>query len=65
MPLTREFKQSSFCPPLAPWCVEIRRFGSVVEVRNSRNVGVGHSLQFTQEEWEAFLKGVKAGEFDI
>jgi hypothetical protein len=46
--------------------------GSCVEVALSGTVSVRHSarrdestLVFTHEEWDAFVKGVKAGEFDL
>jgi hypothetical protein len=45
--------------------------GACVEVALSGMVFVRHSarrdeatLVFTREEWDAFVKGVKAGEFD-
>jgi len=37
--------------------------GSAVEVRSSRNPD-GTVLRFPHEEWHAFLKGVRNGEFD-
>ena len=48
-------------------CVEVGRTpggGPVVAVRNSR-MQDGPHLTFTSAEWEAFLLGVKDGEFDI
>lgn len=44
-------------------CVELRRSGEVVELRNSRHPqAVMPAL--TQQEFEAFLDGAKKGEFD-
>jgi hypothetical protein len=46
-------------------CVEVLTLaGGEVAVRNSRYAPGGHELIFTPSEWEAFLAGVKAGEFD-
>lgn len=44
-------------------CVEVASVGDVVLVRNSRD-RLGPSLEFTREEWGAFLSGLLAGEFD-
>jgi hypothetical protein len=45
-------------------CVEVRALpGGQVEVRNSRFPDRDR-LAFTPGEWEAFLAGVRAGEFD-
>ena len=58
-----EFNRSSFCN----WgnCVEVgtAHDGSVI-VRNSKDQDGARSLAFTREEWIAFVRGVKAGEFD-
>lgn len=43
-------------------CVEARRVGDVVEVRDSKDP-YRHTLRFTRAEWDAFLGGVAAGEF--
>ena len=45
-------------------CVEARRNADFVEVRHS-NYAQGSVLQFTAREWDAFLKGVREGEFDL
>jgi hypothetical protein len=59
-----EFKISSFCN----WgnCVEVgvAPDGSVV-VRASREADQATALVFTRDEWTEFLKGAKAGEFDL
>ena len=44
-------------------CVEARRHGEHIEVRNSKNPTAG-TVQFTVEEWDSFLFGAKRGEFD-
>lgn len=47
-------------------------FGDCVEVEDAghgqiimRDTKSGEELTFTHEEWEAFLLGAKAGEFDF
>jgi hypothetical protein len=44
-------------------CVEARRHGELIEVRNSKNPAVA-TVRFTVEEWDSFLFGAKRGEFD-
>lgn len=45
-------------------CVEVASLPEgEVGVRNSRDAG-GPVLQFTSDEWHAFLGGVRNGEFD-
>jgi hypothetical protein len=45
-------------------CVEVASLpGGEVGVRNSRDPG-GPVLQFTPDEWHAFLAGARTGEFD-
>ena len=62
-----EFRVSSFSniDPV-PFCVAIAqaRDGSVA-VRHSRDIDSAKILVFTKEEWNAFVKGVKANEFDV
>ena len=57
------FKISSFCT--CGDCVEVGTSpdGSVI-VRDSKDDERSVSLAFTREEWIAFVRGVKAGEFD-
>jgi hypothetical protein len=46
-------------------CVEIARLRSDrVGVRDTKDQGAGPVLVFNQDEWDAFLGGAKAGEFD-
>jgi hypothetical protein len=44
-------------------CVEIAFLDGQIAMRDSKDRG-GPVLQFTHKEWEAFLGGVRAGEFD-
>jgi hypothetical protein len=45
-------------------CVEQRRCDGVVEVRDTKDHGVGPVLRFTPAEFAAWLDGAKKGEFD-
>jgi len=45
-------------------CVEVRAVGSAIQVRDTKNPA-GAVLSFTGPEWEAFIEGVRAGEFTI
>ena len=58
---TGQFYKSSFSLKFGR-CVEVNMDTGAIFVRHSReDQGV---LEFTHGEWEAFLLGVKAGEFD-
>ncbi len=58
------YKVSSFCN--FGECVEVGQLpdGSVA-VRDTKDPKRATSLTFTHDEWDAFVRGVKAGEFDI
>ena len=62
-----EFRVSSFSniDPV-PFCVAVAKApdGSVA-VRHSQDSDPAKQLVFTKEEWDAFIKGVKANEFDV
>jgi len=45
-------------------CVEARRVGDTVQLRDSKDI-TGPVLSFTLAEWAAFTTGVKGGEFTI
>jgi hypothetical protein len=45
-------------------CVEVAILGDRVAVRDAKD-RAGPVLQFTADEWEAFLGGVRGGEFDL
>ena len=58
-----EFKISSFCN--FGNCVEVGRTDDgAVLVRDTKD-RAQQALAFTDEEWAAFVAGVKAGEFDF
>ena len=45
-------------------CVEQRRHEAMIEVRDTKDGGSGAVLRFTPAEYEAWLDGVRRGEFD-
>lgn len=57
------FRRSSHCSMGS--CVEVA-LGSVdgIVVRDAKNIS-GPALKFTVAEWQAFIAGVKGGEFDV
>lgn len=59
-----DFIKSSRCVYPPGGCVEVAIKHGAVGVRDAKNPDQ-KPLLFTQAEWEAFLLGVKAGEFDI
>lgn len=58
-----EWRKSSFSGTNA--CVEFRTTADHVLVRDTKDNGAGATLTFTNDEWTAFLAGVRAGEFDV
>lgn len=61
-----DFKKSSFTNPggIINVCVAVAIKPQGVAVRNS-NDPTRKTVHFTRDEWTAFIKGVKASEFDI
>jgi hypothetical protein len=46
-------------------CVEVaRNLPGIVAIRDTKDPG-GAALVFTRAEWDAFLTGVRDGEFDL
>ena len=60
----KEFKLSSFTGGDRYACVMVAKRNDVIGVRHSKD-GSKTTLEFTPDEWNAFINGVKAGEFDI
>jgi Domain of unknown function (DUF397) len=57
------FRTSSFCT--LGNCVEVGRAADgAILVRDTKD-RTQQALAFTDEEWAAFVAGVKAGEFDL
>jgi hypothetical protein len=59
---TTAWKKSSFCG--ASTCVEVSLSSGEVGVRDGKHAD-GAVLSFSREEWDAFVHGVKNGEFDL
>jgi hypothetical protein len=55
-----QWQKSSYCSTNA--CVEVAKTSDVVLVRDSKDPQA-EPLAFTADEWVAFVRGVKAGEF--
>jgi hypothetical protein len=53
---------SSFCS--GGDCVEVERISDTFAVRYAHAGRTSRELLFSLAEWEAFIAGVKAGEFD-
>lgn len=58
------FKKSSLSNSQGDQCVEIATHKGSFYVRDSKNPN-GPVLEFTSGEWDAFIGGVKADEFDV
>ena len=56
------WQRSSFCT--ANGCVEIAVQGGLVAVRDSKRAD-SPVLTYDRDEWISFVRGVKAGEFDV
>jgi len=58
-----QFRKSSFSS--SGGCVEVAMYvDGAVQVRDTKN-RQGGTLTFNATEWDAFLKGVRNGEFDL
>ena len=55
--------KSRKCDNSGPNCVEVAIVKGGVGVRNSTSPD--KVLSFTEDEWDAFVGGAKAGEFDL
>lgn len=62
----KDFTVSSYSDPggIIKTCVAVACVGSHVAVRNT-NDDTKNTIVFTMDEWSAFIKGVKNGEFDF
>jgi hypothetical protein len=58
----QDWRKSSFCGTNA--CVEVAASAESYLVRDSKNPA-GPVLQFTADEWSAFIAGAAAGEFNV
>lgn len=58
------FRKSSFSHKFTvTWCVQVAIQPDGVAVAHSKDLN--RQLHYTKEEWNAFIQGVKAGEFNI
>jgi hypothetical protein len=57
-----EWRVSTLCD--LNGCVEVALLDGRIAVRDSKDKG-GPVLLFTAREWEAFVGGVRGGEFDL
>lgn len=60
------WRKSSFSGSNGGNCVEVGQSadGSIM-VRDTKDHGHGPSHRFTRAEWDAFVSGVRNGEFDL
>lgn len=60
------FRKSSWSitNPASRFCVSVKRTDTQVMVRDTKDPAKT-TLAFTHDEWGAFIKGVKNGEFDL
>jgi hypothetical protein len=56
--------KSSYCGTGGGGCVEVAVVDGGVAVRDGKDPS-GPALQFTAAEWQAFLTGAQAGDFDL
>jgi hypothetical protein len=55
--------RSSFCKADQPMCAEVQRcHAGEIHLRSSRDPS--HYVHLTNDEWVAFVAGVKDGQFD-
>jgi hypothetical protein len=55
-----DWEKSTFCASGA--CVEVTTHAGDVYIRDSKDASLA-PLRFTTDEWNAFIKGVHAGQF--
>jgi len=58
-----EFRKAPFSGGESGECVEVAVGPDAIGVRDSKE-DASPVLTFTRPEWDAFVRGVKAGEFD-
>ena len=62
-----DFRKSSFSPayPFLPYrCVSVAIKGDMIGVRDTKDP-TKQTLTYDRVEWQAFINGVKNGEFDL
>ena len=58
------WRKSSYSGANGGGCVEVAQLPAVVAIRDSKDPD-GSRLTFSPQEWQAFIAGVKAGEFAL
>lgn len=58
------WRRSSHCQGASATCVEVAIGDQLVTVRDSKVVA-SPELSFTPDEWRTFVRGVRAGEFEV
>jgi hypothetical protein len=61
--LDHDFKTTSLCSKCSS-CVAVAHKDGTIAVRDTKDASK-NTLQFTSDEWQAFIAGVKNGEFDF
>jgi len=61
--ISQDWKKSSRSGGNDGNCVEVRRHGQAIQVRDSKDRS-GPVLTFTPAEWEAFIGGAKGGDLN-
>jgi len=46
-------------------CVEVRKVGGSVQLRDTKGHGYGPVITFAEAQWGAFVEGVKDDEFSL
>jgi len=63
--MNSKFKKASYSQGNGN-CVEVAFTpDNNILVRDSKDKDLGPTLLFTSKEWDAFINGVKSGEFDL
>ena len=63
-PVDASWRRSGACTGADATCVEVLVRDGKVIVRDSKDTD-GPTLRFTALEWRAFVRGVRAGDFDL
>lgn len=62
-PTDGTWRRSTRCDGSSGNCVEVKSAGGAIAVRDGKDPE-GPVLVYPADEWDAFIGGVKAGEFD-
>jgi predicted secreted Zn-dependent protease len=59
------WRKSSFSGGNGGGCVEVADHDGMIMVRDTKDHGNGPVHRYTRAEWDAFIAGVRNGEFDL